>query len=200
VIHDDTAVVIPHRHGRRNRMALEALRSVYGQAKIIVAMDHYGRGPAHAIARAEIEYYPFPPLVFVLDDDDVAMPGAIEKMRQALVDSKAPFVYANFQAEKDDVVVPYPSVKNPTLNSMRTFFGLRGLRGYKWDMVQQVGGLDTTLPQFEDVDIALRLAAKFGDPAYVDEILTQYRIHPGQMTKHGQPDPDLLRWIKARPL
>ena len=51
--------------------------------------------------------------------------------------------------------------------------------------VDAVGGFDETLTGLEDWDLWLRLAQRGVHWACVDEPLLEYRVHPGQMHKHG---------------
>jgi glycosyl transferase family 2 len=51
--------------------------------------------------------------------------------------------------------------------------------------VDAVGGFDETLTGLEDWDLWLRLALRGVHWACVDEPLLEYRVHPGQMHKHG---------------
>lgn len=201
----DTLVVIPHRLDSpdRNGWLREAMESVGGW-NTHVAVDRYRCGPASAIMRAEQEIGAFPDYVFVLDDDDVALPEAIAKMRVALQASLAPFVCSDFIAERDGVeVVDYPRVRYPTPETLVHGWGHRGLMGYYWPMVCRVGGLDTTLRRYYDYDIARRLAFTYGAPVYLPEKLLRYRLHGDQITKHARangtgPD-ELFSWLMSRP-
>ncbi|TFD61352.1 glycosyltransferase [Cryobacterium suzukii] len=49
-----------------------------------------------------------------------------------------------------------------------------------------VGGFDTSLPQMEDYDLWLRMAC-LGPIANLDEVLTYYRVHAGQMSRGAKP-------------
>jgi hypothetical protein len=192
-------VVIPHAPWRKNADAWlkEAIGSI-GDWPIVIAKDYYRRGLAHAITRQESKRGGFPRYVVTLDDDDIAMPGAVEKLLEPMARQPKAFAYADFQAFDVTGNVSYPGVKDPTLDTMMRYFGLRGIRAYDWNRVQDVGGFDTTLTDFQDFDLAIRLTKQFGPPLYINEVLTRYRLHAQQMV--SQPfNQRLFDWIKSRP-
>lgn len=71
-------------------------------------------------------------------------------------------------------------VKNPLLTFLR-FENLPNA-GSSWivkrDLLERIGGFDTTLPRIEDWDFSIRLA-RFGNPLCIDEPLALYRYHDG---------------------
>jgi glycosyltransferase involved in cell wall biosynthesis len=197
---NDTLVVIPHDPRRPHAQAwlAETVQSL-GDVPILVAtnVDH---GPANAVAIAEREYGGFPRYVFNIDSDDrAAQPGAVQRMRDAMVEAEACCVFASFVAFNEEGVQPYPHQPFPTAQYFRTGFNQRGLRGFDWHKVRSIGGIDPTLKRFEWFDLARRLTHRYGDPAYVADVMTFYRLHPDQLTDHGTFPPELL-WVLSRPL
>jgi len=203
--HNDTLVVIPYDHRRPNaeKWLSEAIESI-GNWPWAVA-DNVQWGPAHGVAMLELDRAAmwgdgFPRYVFNLDaDDKISQPDAIAVMRQAMVDTEACCIFARFQAFNEHGIQPYPHQPFPTAEYFKHSFNQRGLRGFDWEKVRSIGGIDTTLKRFEWFDLARRLTHRYGDPAYVDRVLSFYRLHPDQLTEHGAQPPE-FQWVLNRPL
>jgi hypothetical protein len=198
-------VLIPHQLGRPWLNA--AVLSVDSQRETIICSDVRQRGPGAALMDVvvEHEYFPDARYIAVLDDDDLEMPGGIDRCVKALEeDAMAPFACGTWQEFSDDSP-GYKITRGRRLTKDKLLagkFGSVGLKVYRRSALDAVGWFDATLPVAYDFDVCRRLCGAFdADPVWEEYPIVKYRIHLGQLTKNRTKEHGLiLNWIAKRPV
>ena len=121
--------------------------------------------------------------VFILDGDDLFLPGNIERMVRALSDApESRCVFGNVDIVDSNGSYIETRDRQPQPQG-RIFFELaRGRFGFLRNMLieaallREVGMLDPNLPRYDGYDLTVRLA-RAGDIAYVPEPGVAYRVH-----------------------
>ncbi len=193
----EVAVVIPHfNHGAFIGEAVASALAQQGPPRVIVVDDgstdpaaeaalaalppqvevirqaNAGQASArNAGARASTE-----PLLLFLDADDRLTPGALERLRSALLaDRRAAYAYGRmrfFGAWSG--VVEFPPF-DPYRMLYRSVVGWLGL--VRREALEQVGGFAEELDGFEDWDLMLAVLERGWGAAEVDEVVLEYRKH-----------------------
>lgn len=126
------------------------------------------------------------PFIAHVDSDDVILPGALEKMLDALRSSPgAGQSHCNFHCIDDEsrrLDITLSSVKQPGINYKRELLVRGGvinhLRTYRKEIFRDIGGFDETIEYSEDTEMALRIIERYGI-VLVPEFLYLRRVHAG---------------------
>ena len=129
--------------------------------------------------------------VWICDDDDIALPIALEKLAAAIPDDKPAFAFGQLKKfyinpiTGERVVEPHPfywpmgNGKSVWLNLLEDFFVFHSATIVAKAAYDAVGPFRTDLIRSQDYEMALRLARAF--PAYaVPEVVFLQRCHPGE--------------------
>jgi glycosyltransferase involved in cell wall biosynthesis len=205
----DVTVVIPAKD--RAELLRHTLRSVSEQseppAEVVVAddgsTDHtaavageagarvvrnanggWGASAARNVGLAQVGT----PFVAFLDSDDLLLPHALERLRQALErEPDAPFAYGQALAASrgaggwvpEGLIAPgADDLEDPVVSIfVRNHVPSSGVLA-RTEAVKSIGGYDEQMVYDEDHDFWIRLAAR-GRPVPVDDVLCVHRRHQG---------------------
>lgn len=127
-------------------------------------------------------------LIWVFDDDDIAMPDALSRHVAALSRSGAGFSYSSYIASfenPDRTIKPLHDVRTPNVDSdhflaellIANFVSHPSLV-VRRSVQEEVGGYDETLVRSQDYDMILRIA-RIARPAWVEGPTYYRRYHDG---------------------
>ncbi|MCP2637520.1 glycosyltransferase family 2 protein [Microbacterium sp. HD4P20] len=167
---------LPHRHWRDD-------------PRVAVVHDPSPLGPTKAmILGIESTQAPF---IARLDADDRMSPSRLSAQVSRLrAQPAAPMVGTatrRITAEGE----PAGSIRMPVGDDVRRHLVLSNTVPHSSVMLRRVtleavGGYNPALPQMEDYELILRLAQQGPIPVLDDE-LTEYRVHPGQISRGAEP-------------
>jgi glycosyltransferase involved in cell wall biosynthesis len=126
-------------------------------------------------------------LVMFLDDDDWLERGALQALHEGLdehpetvaaIGARRVWFTTEGYARRDS----HPHItriRNVLDDLLAGWSTISGQNLYRTALVRHVGGFDTSLEQAEDRDLWLRIAV-LGPVVLRPEVVTTYRVHPGQ--------------------
>jgi Glycosyl transferase family 2 len=162
----------------------EVIRS-FGDALEPLRQDNAGKAAALNLALSEARG----DAVWIFDDDDVAVPEALELLAAGLRGgTEAGFAFGahdSFSAPDAPVAPRAPAVA-ASLDLDDLFHGILTRRAYVFQAAmlvrrrcyEEVGPFDTTFPRAQDFDMLTRLAARY-EATQVDAVVFHQRQHTG---------------------
>jgi glycosyltransferase involved in cell wall biosynthesis len=126
------------------------------------------------------------PLVFPLDSDDLAVPGALTRMADLL--DRTPTADACYgdwlEFGPHEKVRRVPRRFDPYLLAFRNRYPVASL--FRRSFLEAVGGWQSVggMVGYEDWDLWMSLAERGGDAVFIEDVLVlRYRIHGGRMLR-----------------
>lgn len=137
-----------------------------------------------------------------LDADDVMLPGRMRTQLQWLTQHPECVLVSSQVGWIDADDTPVGAFELPTAADVRqSLLSLNVAPHSAWmarlSAVREAGGYDPTMHQMEDYDLLLRLAVR-GTVAVLPETLTQYRLHPTQLSRAVRPNGHYVSTIARR--
>lgn len=130
-------------------------------------------------------------LIGRLDADDVAEKNRLSKQAKFLQENPNCVAVGSRVRIMDERGVLGNEIRYPVGPDIRKELILQNVVPHPGSMFRksasaQIGGYDVTLKNMEDYDFWLRMATE-GEIANLDEVLTFYRVHSGQMSRGAKP-------------
>lgn len=166
--------------------ATEEVVGAYGKRITLLSKQNGGKSSAINLALQHID--PDIELVWVFDDDDIAIPDALERHIAALKSSGAGFSYSSYIAAGENpnhTIKPLYDVRTPKVEPSR-FLSELLLANFvshpslivRRSIQDQVGEYDESLVRTQDYDMVLRIA-RVASPAWVEGPTYYRRYHRG---------------------
>lgn len=144
------------------------------------------------------------PLVWIMDDDDLARPEGLEKLLEALLSEPAAgFSCGSYEiftdgeaSERRPVLQPHPDAETFHLDQLLGCSVLQPAMLVRRSCYEAVGPFDTQLLRSQDYDMVLRLARRF-PVARITEAVFDQRQHDavrGPAVLQQQPTSSILLW------
>ncbi|MFL6206854.1 MAG: glycosyltransferase family 2 protein [Acidimicrobiales bacterium] len=163
----------------------DVIRSYGSSLEHLRQEENAGKAAAlnRALARARGE------AIWIFDDDDVALPEALELLGQALAaHPRAGFAFGGHESfsAPDEPVAPRAPTVEPSLDLDDLFHDVLSRRVYVFQAAtlvrrrcyDEVGPFDETFVRAQDFDMLTRLAARF-EATQVDAVVFRQRQHSG---------------------
>ena len=170
---------------RHDRLRVVALPERRGTPAALNAGAHAGTGP----------------LIARLDADDVALPGRFEAQRTELARRPDLVCLGSSVSLIDDDDAPlgdWPAATGPGLAEtlLRRNVFVHSSTVYRREAFEAVGGYDERCTRMQDYELWLRLAT-IGGLDSLPDVLTAYRVHPGQHSRNTPPWGAPARRVRA---
>jgi len=141
------------------------------------------------------------PLIARLDADDVALPGRFEAQRAEFARRPGLVCLGSSVSLIDDDDAPvgaWPAATGPGLAEalLRRNVFVHSSTVYRRAAFEAVGGYDERCTRMQDYELWLRLATT-GELDSLPEVLTAYRVHPGQHSRNTPPWGAPARQVRA---
>ncbi len=175
------------------------------QSNLSVTIIHENK-PGAAAARNKGLKSVKSPFVAFLDSDDICHPGRLQKSLQVLeANPEAAMAFCAIEYTDDSGIPTGTTITCPEYRAM-DFFAQLLIRNripttscavMRTEILKSTGGFDENLSHNEEYDLWLRIAERH-KIAYIDQILTYYRLHGENisMDKEGQQKNERLALMK----
>ncbi|WP_191964738.1 glycosyltransferase family A protein [Synechococcus sp. RSCCF101] len=147
------------------------------------------------------------PLIAFLDADDPPLPGRLaQPLARLEQESGLAQVLGGWRRidERGRVINAVRPWQEGAGFSLLQVYGLKAVLPSAWTIrrtvFESVGGFDQRLRHAEDVDLLLRLAAQRHGGAWIEELLVDYRQHPGGATRRWREQIDVILDVMERAL
>ena len=177
----DVTVVIPY--DRDRGWLQQAINSVPSGTELILSQSKGTRAYNinRGLEKVKTEFVKF------LDEDDYITENCIEDSVRAL--EGVDFIHGNaLNFYPKGKIKPYiPPCKYPTVQSLLKKNTIHNpTQMYRMNVFEKTGLFDESLYSSEDWEFNLRCLSKGLKIGYCNKFLTNYRVHPGQMTKANE--------------